>query len=74
MRIIKEHDLIVSIAEAMQFISYFHPTDFILAMKHAWENERSPTAKAAIGQILQNSRLCAIGKRPICQEIGRAHV
>tara|TARA_B100000674_G_scaffold293655_1_gene243562 strand:+ start:3124 stop:4623 length:1500 start_codon:yes stop_codon:yes gene_type:complete len=74
MRIIKEHDLIVSIAEAMQFISYFHPTDFILAMKHAWENERSPTAKAAIGQILQNSRLCAIGKRPICQDTGVANV
>lgn len=74
MRIIKEHDLIVSIAEAMQFISYFHPTDFILAMKHAWENERCPTAKAAIGQILKNSRLCAVGKRPICQDTGVANV
>ncbi len=74
MKIIKEHDLIVSIAEAMQFISYFHPTDFILAMKNAWENERCPTAKAAIGQILKNSRLCAVGKRPICQDTGVANV
>ena len=74
MTVIKQDDLIQSIADALQFISYYHPTDFIRAMREAWEREESPAAKAALTQVLVNSRMCAIGKRPICQDTGIVNV
>jgi fumarate hydratase class I len=58
------------VADALQFISYYHPVDFIRAMREAWEKEESPAAKAALTQVLVNSRMCALGKRPICQDTG----
>ena len=70
MTIIKQEDLIRSVADALQFISYYHPLDFIRAMREAWEKEESPAAKAALTQVLVNSRMCALGKRPICQDTG----
>ncbi len=70
MTIIKQEDFISSIADALQFISYYHPVDFIQAMGEAWEREQSPAAKDAIAQILMNSRMSAQGKRPICQDTG----
>lgn len=74
MAVIREADLIDSIAEALQYISYFHPPDFIRAMAAAWAREESPGAKDAMAQILVNSRMCAIGRRPICQDTGTANV
>jgi len=68
--IIRQDDLIQSVADALQFISYYHPVDFIRGMREAWEKEESPAAKAALTQVLVNSRMCAIGKRPICQDTG----
>ena len=68
--IIRQEDLIQSVADALQFISYYHPVDFIRAMRAAWEREQSPAARAALTQVLVNSRMCAIGKRPICQDTG----
>jgi fumarate hydratase class I len=68
--IIRQEDLIQSVADALQFISYYHPVDFIRGMREAWEKEESPAAKAALTQVLVNSRMCAIGKRPICQDTG----
>lgn len=70
MTIIKQDDLIQSVADALQFISYYHPVDFIRALSSAYEREESPAAKAALNQVLVNSRMCAIGKRPICQDTG----
>jgi fumarate hydratase class I len=70
MSTIKQEDLISSVAEALQFISYYHPVDFIRAMRQAWEKEESPAAKAALTQVLVNSRMSALGKRPICQDTG----
>ncbi len=70
MAVIKQEDVIQSIADALQFISYYHPVDFIRAMRAAYEREQSPAAKAALTQVLVNSRMCAIGKRPICQDTG----
>ncbi|NND53482.1 MAG: fumarate hydratase, partial [Gammaproteobacteria bacterium] len=70
MSTIKQDDLINSVAEALQFISYYHPVDFIRAMREAWEKEESPAAKAALTQVLVNSRMSALGKRPICQDTG----
>ncbi len=70
MSLIKQNDFIASIADALQFISYYHPVDFIEAMHKAWQIEESPAAKDAMLQILVNSRLCAEGKRPICQDTG----
>ncbi len=70
MTVIKQEDLIQSVADALQFISYYHPVDFIRAMREAWEVEESPAAKAALTQVLVNSRMCALGKRPICQDTG----
>ena len=70
MTLICQDDLIQSIADALQFISYYHPTDFIRAMRGAWEREESPAAKGALTQVLVNSRMCALGKRPICQDTG----
>lgn len=70
MTIIKQDDVIASVADALQFISYYHPVDFIEAMHKAWEREESPAAKDSIAQILVNSRMCAEGHRPICQDTG----
>jgi fumarate hydratase, class I len=68
--IIKQADLIESIADALQFISYYHPLDFIQAVHEAYEKEQNPAAKDAMAQILINSRMCAEGHRPICQDTG----
>ncbi|MCP3687034.1 MAG: fumarate hydratase [Gammaproteobacteria bacterium] len=70
MTIIKQEDLIESIADALQYISYYHPVDFIQAMDRAYQREQNPAAKDAIAQILINSRMCAEGHRPICQDTG----
>ena len=70
MTIIKQDDLIDSIADALQYISYFHPLDFIRAMDQAYQREENPAARDAIAQILINSRMCALGHRPICQDTG----
>ena len=70
MAIIKQDDLIDSIADALQYISYFHPLDFIRAMEEAYQREENPAARDAIAQILINSRMCAMGRRPICQDTG----
>ena len=74
MTIIKQNDLIESIAAALQYISYYHPLDYIRHLAHAYELEQSPAAKDAIAQILTNSRMCAEGKRPICQDTGIVNV
>ncbi len=70
MTVIRQDDLIASVADALQFISYYHPVDFIQAMHKAYEREQNPAAKDAIAQILINSRMCAMGHRPICQDTG----
>ncbi|HEY3539762.1 MAG: fumarate hydratase [Trinickia sp.] len=70
MTVIKQEDLIQSIADALQYISYYHPLDYIQALGRAYELEASPAAKDAIAQILTNSRMCAEGRRPICQDTG----
>src|SRR3970040_1827097 len=64
----KQHDSIQSIADGFQFISYYHPVDFIKAMGEAYEREQSPAAKNAIAQILMNSRMAAEGHRPVCPD------
>jgi fumarate hydratase class I len=74
MTVIREEDLIQSVADAFQYISYYHPLDYIQALGEAWEREESPAAKDAIAQILTNSRMCAEGHRPICQDTGIAVV
>jgi fumarate hydratase class I len=70
MRTIKQADVIQSVADALQYISYYHSPDFIQAMAKAYEHEQSPAAKDAVKQILVNSRMCAEGHRPICQDTG----
>ena len=70
MTVIRQDDLIQSVADALQYISYYHPKDFIDAMAQAYEREENPAAKDAIAQILINSRMCALGHRPICQDTG----
>ena len=70
MAVIRESDLIDSVADALQYISYYHSPDFIAAMGRAYDAERSPAARDAIAQILTNSRMCAEGHRPICQDTG----
>jgi fumarate hydratase class I len=67
---IKQQDLIASVADALQYISYYHPVDYIEALAEAYRAEASPAAKDAIAQILTNSRICAEGHRPICQDTG----
>ncbi|MBP7366319.1 MAG: fumarate hydratase [Pseudoxanthomonas sp.] len=67
---IKQDDLIQSVADALQYISYYHPVDYIRNLAAAYEREESPAAKDAIAQILINSRMCAEGHRPICQDTG----
>jgi len=70
MTTITKADFIDSIADALQFISYYHPADYIHALTEAWEKEQSAAAKDAMAQILYNSRMCAEGHRPICQDTG----
>jgi fumarate hydratase class I len=72
MTTIKQEDFIQSVADAFQYISYYHPLDYILALGAAYEREQSPAARDAIAQILTNSRMCAEGHRPICQDTGIA--
>ncbi|MCK5770235.1 fumarate hydratase [Algiphilus sp.] len=74
MTTIRQDDFIESIADAFQYISYYHPLDYIQALGAAYEREESPAAKDAIAQILTNSRMCAEGRRPICQDTGIALV
>ncbi|HEC17233.1 MAG TPA: fumarate hydratase [Sedimenticola sp.] len=74
MTTIRQEDFIQSIADAFQYISYYHPVDYIKALTAAWEREESPAAKDAMAQILVNSRMCAEGHRPICQDTGAAVV
>lgn len=70
MTTIRQDDLIESVADSLQFISYYHPVDFVKAMQAAYEKEESPAARDALAQILVNSRMCAEGRRPICQDTG----
>lgn len=70
MATIKQEDLIQSVADALQYISYYHPVDYIKNLAQAYEREQSPAAKDAMAQILINSRMCAEGHRPICQDTG----
>lgn len=70
MTVIKKNDLITSVADALQYISYYHPKDFIEAMTEAYYKEENPAAKDAIAQILINSRMSAMGHRPVCQDTG----
>ena len=70
MTIIRQEDVIESVADALQYISYYHPVDFIQAVKAAYDREESKAAKDAMAQILVNSRMCAMGHRPICQDTG----
>jgi len=72
--IIKHADLVESIAAALQYISYYHPADYIAHLARAYEGEQSAAAKDAIAQILTNSRMCAEGHRPICQDTGIVNV
>ncbi len=74
MTIIKQDDLIESVAAALQYISYYHPVDYLRHLARAYETEQSPAAKDAIAQILTNSRMCAEGRRPICQDTGIVNV
>ena len=70
MTIIDQQDVIDSVKDALQFISYYHHKDFIQALNQAYEREASSSAKDAMAQILINSRMCAEGRRPICQDTG----
>ena len=74
MTTIQQQDLIESVAGALQYISYYHPVDYIQHLARAYEGEQSPAAKDAIAQILTNSKMCAEGKRPICQDTGIVNV
>ena len=70
MTVVRQEDVVDSIADALQFISYYHPLDYILALGEAYRREQSAAARDAIAQILTNSRMCAQGHRPICQDTG----
>ena len=70
MTTVSQEDLIASVADALQYISYYHPLDYIKALGEAYEREESPAARDAIAQILTNSRMSAMGHRPICQDTG----
>jgi fumarate hydratase class I len=70
MTVIRQKDFVASVAGALQYISYYHPVDFIESLAKAYEREQSPAAKDAIAQLLINSRMCAEGHRPICQDTG----
>lgn len=71
---IAQEDLVASLADAFQYISHHHPPDFVRALRRAWEAETHPPAKAAMEQLLINSRLAAIGRRPLCQDTGVGQV
>ena len=71
---LREQDLVDSVAAALQYISVYHPADYIAHLARAYEAEQSPAAKDAIAQILTNSRMCAEGRRPICQDTGIVNV
>jgi len=70
MTVVRQEDFIASVAGALQYISYYHPVDFITSLVKAYEREESPAARDAMAQILINSRMCAEGHRPICQDTG----
>jgi fumarate hydratase class I len=74
MSTINKDDFITSICDALQYISYYHPPDFIQALHEAWQREESPAARDAMAQILINSRMCAEGHRPICQDTGIVNI
>ncbi len=74
MTVIKQEHLVQSVADALQYISYYHPPDFVRALAAAWDKEESPAAKDAMTQILVNSKMCAEGRRPICQDTGIVNV
>jgi fumarate hydratase, class I len=74
MTAIKQQDLVDTIAAALQYISYYHPADFIEHLAKAYEREQGPAAKDAIAQILTNSKMSATGQRPICQDTGIVNV
>ena len=74
MTTIRHDDLVESVAAALQYISYYHPADYIAHLARAYEREQSPASKDAIAQILTNSRMCAEGHRPICQDTGIINV
>lgn len=74
MTTIRQADLIASVADALQLISYYHPADYLRALGRAHEREQSGPARDAIAQILSNSRMCAQGQRPICQDTGIVNV
>jgi fumarate hydratase class I len=74
MTTIRQDDLIQSVADALQYISYYHPADFVRALTEAWEKEESPAARDAMTQILVNSKMCAEGHRPVCQDTGIVNV
>jgi fumarate hydratase class I len=74
MTVIRQEDFVASVAAALQYISYYHPVDFIRSLARAYEREESPAARDAITQILVNSRMCAEGHRPICQDTGIVNV
>src|SRR5213596_2536990 len=74
MTTIRYADLVDSVAAALQYISYYHPADYITHLARAYEAEKSPAAKDAIAQILTNSKMCAEGRRPICQDTGIVNV
>src|SRR3989338_8497871 len=67
---IRQDDFIGSVADALQYMSYYHPVDYITALGEAYRREQSPAARDAIAQILTNSRMCAQGHRPLCQDTG----
>ena len=71
---IRQADLVESVAAALQYISYYHPADFITHLARAYQQEQSPAARDAIAQILTNSKMCAEGHRPICQDTGIVNV
>src|SRR6478752_5540234 len=71
---IRQADLVDSVAAALQYISYYHPADYIAHLARAYEREQSAAAKDAIAQILTNSKMCAEGRRPICQDTGIVNV
>ena len=74
MTVIRQEDFVASVAAALQYISYYPPVDFIRSLARAYEREESPAARDAITQILVNSRMCAEGHRPICQDTGIVNV
>ena len=74
MKTITQNDIKQSVADAIQYISYYHPEDFVKSMVEAYEKEKGQAAKNAIGQILINSKMCAMGHRPLCQDTGSINV